>query len=100
MEGSSGDASTLKVDDEVEFLLHDDFKIDQQSAIHIKLLVKAEEKRELGQVNYFLSPFLLQRSPGSAKKLCLYQISLALSLCLHNRQLSVVYVYAISLKPW
>ena len=50
MEGCSEEASSLKVEDEVEFVVEEDFKTDKRYAVGLKLLVRGEQKRELGQV--------------------------------------------------
>ncbi len=43
------DASSLKVEDEVEFVVEEDFKADKRYAVGLKLLIRGDQKRELGQ---------------------------------------------------
>jgi len=51
LEGGEGDATSLKAEDEVEFLMVEDYKADRLYAKNIRLVARAEEKRELGKVN-------------------------------------------------
>lgn len=51
LDGSSEDASSLSVEDEVEFVVEEDFKADKRYASGLKLLVQGSQKRELGQVS-------------------------------------------------
>lgn len=50
MEGGDGNTTSLKAEDEVEFLLVEDYKADRLHAKNIRLVARAEEKRELGKV--------------------------------------------------
>ena len=58
LEGSSEDASSLRVEDEVEYVVEEDFKADKRYASGLKLLVRGNQKRELGQVrpNFLTCP--------------------------------------------
>lgn len=49
-EGSQVDASSLKIEDEVELFVVEDFKADKRYATNLRLIARGEDKRELGQV--------------------------------------------------
>ena len=51
LEDSQEDASSLAVDDEVEFTLVHDLKWNTRMPRGLRLLCKAAERRELGQVS-------------------------------------------------
>ena len=55
LEGSDEDASSLKTEDEVEFVIEDDLKADKRYAASLRLVARAEQKRELGKVIYILA---------------------------------------------
>jgi len=57
LEGGEGDATSLKAEDEVEFLMVEDYKADRLYAKNIRLVARAEEKRELGKVRTLKSNF-------------------------------------------
>lgn len=57
LERSSEDASSLRIDDEVEFTLVTDLKTDSSYVRNLRLLCRAANRRELGQVPLAPSSF-------------------------------------------
>lgn len=50
MEGSSENAAFLRIEDEVEIHVQDDFKADKRYAVGLRLVARGDQKRELGKV--------------------------------------------------